>query len=171
MIRRALGLGLAVLAMAGVAAPALADTPAGPRLAFLQFSYRPDGLTIGTADAALGEPTTVAGGSVHVRPLPYPLSGPAWSSDGSAIAFSGMTGPVREMLLPVSRQIYVVEAEGAGLRAIPGTRGGFDPIFSPDGKSVFFAKTVRRILEPNGWFGQRAWKSTTVWSVGFDGKA
>jgi Tol biopolymer transport system component len=169
VIRRGLVLVVAVLAVAGIVPPTFADVPTGPRLVFLQFGYRPDALTIGTSDAALGKPATVAGGVVRVRPLPYPFSGPAWSPDGSLIAFSGMTGPLPELLEARNRRIYLVEASGAAIRAIPGTKGGFGPVFSPDGQSIAFAKTIRRHLEPHGWFSGKPWKSTTVWSVGIDG--
>ncbi|HXS47368.1 MAG TPA: hypothetical protein VN756_07885 [Solirubrobacterales bacterium] len=169
MIRHVIALVAVVLAALGIVAPALADVPAGPRLAFLQFSYRPSALTVGTSDATLGEQVTVAGGGTGVRPLPYPLSGPAWSPDGSLIAFSGMRGPVAEIQQPRNRRIFLVEADGGSLRPIPGTRGGFGPVFSPDGRSIAFAKTVRKRLQAHGPFGRPVWKGTTVWSVGLDG--
>ncbi len=78
-----------------------------------------------------------------------------------------MTGPLPKILLPKSRQIYVAMADGAGIRPIPGTRGGFGPIFSADGQSIAFAKTARRYLD--GRFGRTWWKSTTVWVVDLDG--
>jgi TolB protein len=168
VIRRAIGL-MVVALTAGVAASALADVPPGPRLAFVQFSYGPGALTIATSDPALREQATVAGGGARVRPLPYPFSGPTWSPVGSLIAFSGMKGPAVEIQLPKNRQIYLAEADGGGLRAIPGTRGGFGPVFSPDGKSIAFAKTARRRLKGHGPFGRTVWKGTTVWSVGIDG--
>lgn len=152
-----------------IAVVAAADTPAGPRLAFLKLTNRPDAITVATSDAALRQQLKVAGGGGKIRPLPYPLSGPSWSPDGSLIAFSGMTGPLSEILLPKSKQIYLAEADGAGIRPIPGTRGGLGPIFSPDGRSIAFAKTVRRSLEPHGPFSRMRWKSTTAWSVGLDG--
>jgi Tol biopolymer transport system component len=159
VIRRMLGLGGVVLAILLSAVTAVADAPPGPRLAFLKFTERPDVLAVATGDAALQEPMTVAGGGARVRPLPYPSSGPAWSPDGSVLAFSGMAGPEPRLLLPSNRRIYVSNADRSGRHVVHGTQGGFGPVFSPDGQSIVFAKTVRRDY----------WKSTTVWSVRLDG--
>jgi len=166
--RRLLGLGGVALASLVITAAATAG-PDGPGLAFLRFSEQPDALTISTSDAALGGPETVAGGGAGARPLPNPSSGLAWSPDGSLIAFSGMAGPLAGILLPERRRIYLVEADGGGNRAIPATRGGFGPVFSPDGQRIAFAKTVRRYVERQGPLGRTYWKGTTVWSVGLDG--
>jgi TolB protein len=168
-VRRAVGVvAAATLALLTIAASAGAASPPGPRLAFLKWTERPDALTIGTSNAALGEPMTVAGGGRHVRPQPYPPSGPAWSPDGSSIAFSGVTGPLRTFLLPDSRQIYLVDADGAGIRAIPGTKGGFAPVFWPDGRRIAFAKTAYRIPDPI--YPTYVLKSTAVWSVDLGGR-
>lgn len=163
-------IGATILALLITAAPANAEPPAGPRLAFLKFTERPGAFLVATGDAALRTPATIAGGGRRARPLPYPFSGPSWSPDGSLIAFSGMTGALPKILLPKRRKIYVAAADGAGIRAIPGTRGGFGPIFSPDGQSIAFARTVRKLLAPHGVFGRTHWSGTTVWSVGLDGR-
>jgi Tol biopolymer transport system component/sugar lactone lactonase YvrE len=162
------GLALLLAAALGSAPGSAATGPDGPRLAFLRFTERPASIAVATSDAALREPVTVAGGGRHARPFPYPLAGPAWSPDGSFVAFGGMSGPTSKLLLPGSRRIYLVEADGTGVRPIPGTRGGFGPVFSPDGQSIAFAKTIRKRLAPHGRPGRR-WKGTTVWSVGLDG--
>jgi Tol biopolymer transport system component len=157
---------LAILAIVGAAA---GDVPAGARLAFLRFTARPAALTVTTSNAALQEPTTVAGGGAGARPLPYPLSGPAWSPDGSLLALSGIAGPAPGILRPRSRRIYVVAADGTAMHAIPATNGGFEPVFSPDGRSVVFAKTAHGHRGAHGRFSPKPWKSTTVWTIGLDG--
>jgi Tol biopolymer transport system component len=168
-ICRILGSVGAILAMLWVFGVAHADALDGPQLTFLQFSKQPDAISIATSDAGLREQSDVVGGGRHARPLPYPLSGPAWSPDGSTIAFSGMTGTASKLLRPEHRQIYLVEVDGTRIRAIPGTQGGFGPVFSPDGKAIAFAKTERGYREPHGWFSRKYWKSTTAWSIGLDG--
>jgi TolB protein len=170
VIRRALGLAGAVLAALAVASTAIADAPAGPRLAFLQLNGRPTSLAITTSDPALREQAVVAGGGLRIRPLPFPFSVPAWSPDGSLIAFSGIPGPLPGLLQPQSRRLYIVGPNGADLRAIPGTRGGFDPVFSPDGTTLAFAKTVNKRRHGPGAFGVPRWKGVTTWSIGLDGR-
>lgn len=161
---------VAILALLVPAVSAGAESPAGPRLAFLKFTERPDALLVATGDAALRAPAAVAGGGRRARPLPYPLSGPSWSADGSLIAFSGMMGPLPEILRPRRRQIYIATPDGAELRPVPGTRGGFEPVFSLDGQSIAFARTARRIHRSRrGLLARTYWKSTAVWSVGLDG--
>jgi Tol biopolymer transport system component len=159
VIRRALVL-LAILLL--VASTARAAAPEGPRLAFLEFVNRPDALRVVTGDASLGARTAVAGGGRRVRPFPYGLSGPAWSPDGALIAFTGMSGPSSGLFKPQRRQIYLVAADGSGLATIPGTRGGFGPVFFPDGRRIAFAKSKWQL--PGG-----PWKSISIWSVGLDG--
>ena len=168
VIRRALGGAIAILALIPACATGTA-VPEGPRLAFLRFTERPDALIVGTSDPALREPAMVAGGGRKIRPLPHPFSSPSWSPDGSLIAFSGMTGSVSRLLLPKSRKIFIVATDGSGIHAIPGTQGGFAPVFSPDGKMIAFAKTLNRSVKRHPPFGPTVWKGTTVWTVDLDG--
>ena len=51
---------------------------------------------------------------------------PAWSPDGSLIAFSGRTG------------LSVIGPQGTGLRVLPDTEGGEYPSWSPDGSRIAF---------------------------------
>jgi TolB protein len=150
---------------------AAAASPSGPRLAFVGITERPGAISISTSDAGLGAPATLALGNIRTRPIPYPHSGPSWAPDGSLIAFSGMTGPIAKASRPQSRQLYLIEADGDGLRPIPHTRGVFGPVFSPDGKTIAFAKTIRKLSPPSGPFGRSAWWGTTAWSVRLDGSA
>lgn len=149
-----------------MAVPAGAEAPLEPRLAFLRITERPNALGVATSDAALDKWVTIAGGGARVRPLPSPNSGPAWSPDGSLIAFSGMTGPLSAITRPGSRHLYVVAPDGTGLRQIPHTRGGFAPTFGQDGKSVAFARTAYRSV---GARSPLQGKGTTIWTIGLDG--
>jgi dipeptidyl aminopeptidase/acylaminoacyl peptidase len=59
--------------------------------------------------------------------LPFGAWRPAWSPDGSQIAFDGSDGA-----------IYVMNADGSGLRKLGPSIGGFDPTWSPDGNRIAF---------------------------------
>jgi hypothetical protein len=67
-------------------------------------------------------------------------SRPAWSPDGSQIAFNDGGGAM-----------YVIDVDGSGLRKL-GPPGGFDPTWSPDGSQIAFTSGSddhHRILSMN----------------------
>jgi len=61
--------------------------------------------------------------------------------------------------------IFTVRADGSGLRAIAGTTGAIGPVFSPDGHTVAFTRTVEREtrttvgekLRSEGFTGSSMW--------------
>lgn len=129
-------LGLAVLLVAVLAAPAQAAFPGkvGP-LVYPRASF--------------GEAADTGGLVLHgprQRQAPHPLttsSGddtPSFSADGRLVAFSGNHEPGPA---PAGRHIYVVDVDGSGLRQLT-TGAGFDqnPAFSPNGKQVVFDRHV-----------------------------
>jgi Tol biopolymer transport system component len=116
---------------------ASAEVPTGPRLAFLSASgHRSEVLSVNPSGEAI---FSIAGGSEAVRPLPLPFSAISWSPDGGQLAFSGFSGSQKEPRF----DLYVVGADGSGVRRIPGTRNALYPLFSPDGHGLTFTRIAR----------------------------
>jgi Tol biopolymer transport system component len=81
---------------------------------------------------------------------------PAWSPDGQWLAFARSTDGRR------SFHVYVMRADGSGVRQI--TRGRFDeaPAWSPDGRWIAYVSTGGiRIVHPNG-HGSRLVRGTGI---------
>ena len=98
------------------------------------FAWSPDGRRIAYLEGSLGgAPLTVVnadgtGKQQLTGPLMVDLGSPSWSPDGRTLAFTGRGG-----------DIYVVHAEGSGLRKL--TAGpGWDvgARWSPDGRRILF---------------------------------
>jgi Tol biopolymer transport system component len=120
---------LALVATGGATAAAAPD---GPHLAFTGFStLTPHGFTVRTFGIETPKPLVIVRGS-RLGVVPKPLSGLAWSADGRQVAFTGSKGR--------KRGIYVVRADGTGLHFLRGTGGGTNPVFSPDGSRIAFAR-------------------------------
>jgi TolB protein len=185
--RRGYGRRLGATALAAVlggvlfAGPATADAPPGPRIATValtgSLAKLPEGrsklrMSLLSVDPADGRQLPLFRGDLETAPgiLPAPPGvSVAWSIDGSLIAFSGY-GEGESKRGP----IYVAGADGSDLRPLPGTRGGTEPIFSPDGHTLAFARPRFHIRIPRGFFkdpdaGLRIYASTTTWVVDLAG--
>jgi len=74
--------------------------------------------------------------SIYIHSFGALMGAPVLSPDGRRVAFTGIT--------PDGRQaIYVRSLEGLETRLLPGTEGGFEPFWSPDGKMVGFFGAAR----------------------------
>ena len=121
-----------------VAAPAWA--PDGRRLAFVRFVERDQ---VGESEIVVAG---LDGGDERVlfreRPqkgaLTY-LNEPAWSPDGSLIAFTRTAVDKRSYFRPV---LYVMQADGGNPRVL--ARDAAGPAWSPDGRRIAFASTRDR---------------------------
>jgi Tol biopolymer transport system component len=169
VIRRGLLPTLAIALFA--AAPAAAAAPEGPRLALVEFGSKPDRLVLNSVDQDGGGPLTIAGGGKRTRPLPMLFDAPSWSGDGGSIAFSGFGGKLAgsKGFVIEGTQIYVVGADGTGLRAVPGTTDALGPVFSPDGRTIAFTRIrVRRRMTRRGE-EEVVYRSWSVWAVDLAG--
>lgn len=143
---------------------AWASAPEGPRLAVTRWPLRHAPFELVTMDPVGASEQTVVRGSVKRLPRPVPYGAPAWSPDGNALAFTAITGlpGKRNGNLP-SVQIFIVSADGGGLHAVPGTRGGYEPVFSPDGRKLAFARLRRRTRKNSRGGEDVVYESTTAW--------
>lgn len=123
-----------VLAALGSGAGAWASSPPpeGPALAFTGLgTLAASGLTINTLGYDVPRSHVTVRGSDH-GVVPNPLSGVSWSPDGGRLAFTGARGS--------RKGIYIVRADGTGARFLRGSENGTNPVFSPDGRHVAFAR-------------------------------
>lgn len=140
VIRRALGAGaLALLVAAGFAGAA---APEGPRLAVVKWDVLLGRFELETVDLNGAQPLRLAGGGERKRPLPEIFEAPTWSPDGSKIAFAGVARSFEAGLR--GDRLYVVGADGRGLKPLLGTHGSISPVFAPDGNSIAFMRLRRR---------------------------
>jgi Tol biopolymer transport system component len=147
---------------------AFAAQPAGPRLATVSLSdvtrkhqgeKDPSRLslrTVGPSGAQLRRlldaPLEPGGGEVG----PMPFNGPRWSAEGSLLAFAGSSGK--------GKRIYVIGADGSGLRPVAGTKNGTEPVLSPDGHTVAFSRTrFRAHINVKDPIKTRFYSSATTW--------
>lgn len=168
MIRRALRLGgvLTLLGLAVCGGAHAVVAPEGPRLALTQISFKPARADLLTVDSTGALPVRLAGKGARSRFMLEVFSRPAWSPDGGLIAFAAILGGKG---MAETTRIFVVRPDGTGLRPLRGTRGGSDPVFAPDGRSLVFSRYKQRTHR--GSRGRRivTYASTSVWRLDLEG--
>jgi Tol biopolymer transport system component len=169
MIRRALCLTVVLALCAAV--HAMAAAPEGPRLALVEFGSKPDRLVLNSIDANGAQTLRIAGGGRRTRPLPLFQDRPSWSGDGSSIAFTGIGGKVEgtKAFALEGTQLYVVGADGAGLRPVLGTTEGNAPVLSPDGQTIAFTRVREKKRKTRGGLTKLLYRSWSVWLAGVNG--
>ncbi len=80
----------------------------------------------------------------------------SWSPDGRKLAFATDVNFARG-----NGPLYVVDADGSNVRRLPGTAPAFEPTWSPDGKTIVFARRGK---------GLTPFVTASLWSIGVDGR-
>jgi Tol biopolymer transport system component len=162
VIRRLAGVLLVACVLAALAAAgASAAFPEGPRLTFVRAGEHIPQLV--SSDPAGGDQTVLAP-VTGSHPLPFPLSPPSWSADGSRVAFSAF--PDQHVL---RIDAYVAAADGSGVTEVPGTRDAFSAVLSPDGQTLAFTRQRQREARRPGRGEVTVFRSISVWLVSVAG--
>lgn len=143
--------------------------PEGPRLATVKFSLSSFRQVLESVDETGAQPLRIAGGGEGKRPLPELFSPPAWSPDGSKIAFAGVG---RQLFGgPRGTRVYVSRADGSRLRPLRGSHGADEPVFTPDGTAVAFTRTLH--VPKGNRHGKKRFVEggASVWLAGLAGGA
>lgn len=157
---------LMVLALPAAAAGAVPD---GPRLTFLRWTLRPPSRDIVTTSPDGTSEQIVLGATEGDVPVPRLYFSPSWSADGRTLAFTGVVGERTVNDRGYFRtKIYLVNADGSGLRVVPGTAEGFEPIFAPDGRTLAFTKKLRRWKPQESGRQRLVYVSNTAWIADLD---
>lgn len=158
-------------------AAAMGEAPPGPRLATVEMieakgprfsaDEKSPTMALATVDPSTGKQQRFLRAKLgsEKRLVPSPFHAPAWSPDGSLIAFAAYDGGGE----PEQDRIFVASSDGSGARLIPGTRGGSQPVFSPDGFTLAFSRTRFRSNVKPGRLYANFYSSTTTWIVDLRG--
>lgn len=161
VIRRLAGV-VVVCALLVLPALAQAEVPAGPRLTFTEAG--PSGSKLISADVRGGDQRVIVGGGATSPLLPLAFSSPTWSADGARLAFSGVAQSGKKAVF----DIYGAAADGTGVVKLPGTGEGLDPVLSPDGRTLAFAREKEREARRPHRGKVTVFRSTSVWLLDID---
>jgi Tol biopolymer transport system component len=160
MARRVAGVLLLATSLLLVFMGALAAAlPPGPRLAVV--SLRDPGWTqLFTVDPQGGARDSLYALSASKAPRAvYPYSAASWSPDGKRIAFTALNEEIPEFRR-TGTSLASISVEGGAVKPIPGTWNGYDPVFSPDGRTIAFARQQKRHARSEG---ENDFESVAIW--------
>jgi Tol biopolymer transport system component len=141
---------------------ASAEVPAGPRLTFMELGE--NSFSLINADRDGGDRRVIVGGNVNSPLLPFPFSQPSWSGDGANVVFTGIRRAGKNAVF----DIYEAAADGSGVTKFPGTRDGFGPVLSPDGRTLAFARHRQREARRSGKGEVTVFQGSSIWLLNID---
>jgi Tol biopolymer transport system component len=116
-----------------------AASPPGPRLAVVSLRD-PEWTQLFTIDPQGGARDSLYALSASKAPRAvYPYSAPSWSPDGKRIVFTALNEEFPEFGR-TGTSLASISVGGGAVKPIPGTGNGYDPVFSPDGRTIAFAR-------------------------------
>jgi Tol biopolymer transport system component len=138
-----------------------AASPPGPRLAVVKLREQEwtELLTVGPDGDGLE--SLYALSAFKAERAVYPWSAPSWSPDGTRIVFTTSNEDFYEFGKTGTRLAWI-SADGGPVKPIPDTTNGFEPVFSPDGHTVAFARQ-REFDLPRRHHGDHLFESVAVW--------
>ncbi len=123
-------------------------------------------LVVSEADGSQLKPLIGMSTAAAVRPRLFDR--PAWSPDGTAVAFTvDRSEPYGRGGLPKT-DLYVVKVDGTGVRRLTRDRLSASPVWSPDGRTIIYARRSE-IEEPTSFEEYRR-ISVTLWTMTAEGK-
>lgn len=173
MIRRGLIFGVLASLLAACFAAVASGAPDGPRLTYLHMGSKPPVIEIASSDAGGEGIERIAGGGETTRPIPFPFSSISWSPNGAALAFTAISGSLKQAFGSGSQMLFLTAPGGGSPSVVPGTRGAFNPVMSPDGTEIAYLRTKgggsSSTTLPNGKV-HRVYSHSSIWMTSFDGK-
>ena len=132
MLRRSAGIvGVLLVALVGAGVSDAVETQTGPRLALTWLNESRSELV--TVDPSGSDQHLVVDGHGPVQP--FAISPSSWSADGNRLAFIGIPSEGKFRF-----DIYTRAVDGGDVLWVPGTRGGTQPLLSPDGHTLAFTR-------------------------------
>ncbi|HEX2096143.1 MAG TPA: hypothetical protein VHF50_02105 [Solirubrobacterales bacterium] len=136
-------------------------------MAVVKLSSKPPRLGLFTVGPQGGRGLRLAGGGLRSRPLVNYFSPVSWSPDGATVAFSGVVGfKGGDGAEPIAK-LFLVGADGTGLRPIRGTKDATGPVFSPDGRTIAFTRSIDRPSPTTvaGKYWEEGFSGSSTWTI------
>lgn len=171
MTRRLAGVLVVVAGLFALgAASAGAEELQGPQISAISLDVRQKGISLLSIDPDGLQSGALFTRGLHEEPLPVPEAGAVWSPNGTTLALEAGVGQKRTPDgTELRTKLFLVDADGGNLRPIPGTQEGGDPVFSPDGRTLAFART-KEVRKPNNRGGEETrYQSSSTWTVDLPG--